>query len=139
MQWSYHLFSWLCYSLEIVLFLSTSLWILFCLHQTIFFSNPVCLLFSWASTSTVNILSIYSVVLSEASSMIYKDSSYSDNTSILCSWYWFVLLFVDYATCVLFLPMVKPSIIQVAWPLCTLLLQGEPGDTLWNVITLDLA
>ena len=79
----------------------------------IFLGNSACLLFFYISTGAVDISSVYSVLFSEASSIIYKNPSYSDNISILCSWFWLILLSVDYATHVLFLPTVKPSIIPV--------------------------
>ena len=82
--------------------------------ETMFLDNPIYSLFLFTGTSDVNILSIYSVVLSEASFVIYKSPSHSDNTSISCSQCWLILLSIDYATHILFLPIVKPSIILVA-------------------------
>ena len=48
--------------------------------RTIFFSNSAYPLF--CPTSAVNILSSFSIVYSKASSVICRDSSYSDNASI---------------------------------------------------------
>ena len=42
-------------------------------------------LFSYVDTGTIDILFVYSVVLSEALFMICKDPSHSDNISILLS------------------------------------------------------
>ena len=42
-------------------------------------------LFSYIGTGAVDISSVYSIILSEASFMICKNSSHSDNVFILCS------------------------------------------------------
>ena len=105
--------------------------------ETILLGNSVCLFCSYASV--IDILSVYSVLACEASLVIFQNPSYSDNTSISCSWCWYILLFIDYTTSIIYLLMIKTSIILVAWPLYTLLLQGEPSNALPNVTTLDLA
>ena len=95
--------------------------------------------FFCSCTSAIDILFIYSVFACEASLVIFKDPSHFDNAFILYSQCWSILLFMDYAIRFIYFPMIKLSIILVAWPLCILLLQGEFGDTLPNIITLDLA
>jgi len=105
-----------------------------------FLGTLSCLLFSCIGTGTVDILSIYSVVLSKTSSVIYKNLSLSDNTSISFSQCWLVLLFVDYTACVSFLPTVKLLIIFCRCTTSVLfLLQDESADALPNVTTLSLA
>jgi len=50
-----------------------------------FLGTLACLLFSYIGTSAVDISSVYSVILSEASFVICKDPSHSDNASISLS------------------------------------------------------
>jgi len=122
-------------SLNFVLFLSN--------HPgsgIMFLGTLVCPLFSCVNISAVDILSMYSVVFSEALFVIYKDPSFSDNVSISLSWYWLVLFLVDLTTCVLFLPMVKLSIVLCELTTSVLsFLQGELADALPNVMILSLA
>jgi len=75
------------------------------------FNNSACLFCIFAGS--VNISFVYSIVLSKAFSVIFNDPSCSNNASILYSWYWYILLSMVY--------------------------KGEPGNTLPNVMTLDLA
>jgi len=49
---------------------------------TMLLSTLVCLLLFYIGTDAVNILSVYSIILSEALFMICKDSSHSNNASI---------------------------------------------------------
>jgi len=53
--------------------------------RTILLGNSTCLLCMFPDATKM--LSVYSVVLSEASSIIFNDPSHSDNTFILCSQY----------------------------------------------------
>ena len=105
--------------------------------RTMLFSNSICSFCIFAGA--VDISFVYSVVFSKMFSVIFNDPSCSDNASILYSQCLFVLLSIVYATSILYLPMVKPSIVPVVWPLYTLFLQGEPSDTLPNVMILNLA
>ena len=50
-----------------------------------FLGTLACLLYFCAGTSAVDILSVYSVILPKASSVICKDTSCSNNISILLS------------------------------------------------------
>jgi len=75
------------------------------------FSNPAYSFYMFAGA--VKISFVYSVVFSKVSSMIFNNPSYSDNASILYSQCLSVLLSIVYATSVLYLPMVKPSIVLV--------------------------
>jgi len=87
------------------------------------------------------ILTFISIVLSEISSLvILNNPNCSDNTFILFSWCWFILLFVSYATSISYLSnSLKPYNIPVAWPQCTLLLQDEPDNALPNITIFSLA
>ena len=67
--------------------------------RTILLGTLTCTLFLF--TSAVDILSIYFVLTCQASSVIFKDPSHSDNISISSSQCWSVLLSVGYTTSII--------------------------------------
>jgi len=67
----------------------------------ILFSIPACLFYTVLDADDTDILSMYSVVSSKMSSLvIFNDLNLSDNTLILFSQCWSILLSVDYITSV---------------------------------------
>ena len=78
---------------------------------TMFLGTPACPLFPCVDTGAIDISSVYSIVLSETSFVICKNSSYSDNVSISLSWYQLIFVSCGLTTYILFFPIVKPSII----------------------------
>jgi len=77
------------------------------------FGNSVYSFYIFAGASTADILSVYSVILSKTSSVIFNNLSFPNSASISYSQYWSILLSMDYATSVLYLPMIDLSIIPV--------------------------
>ena len=55
--------------------------------KIILFDNSVCSFYIFAGASTADILSVYSVILSKTSSMIFNDLSFPNSTSISYSQY----------------------------------------------------
>ena len=81
---------------------------------TMLLGSSTCLFCIFSGTSAINISSVYSIVFSEMSSVIFNNPSLFNNASILYSQYWSVLLSMVYATSILYLPMVNLSVVSVA-------------------------
>ena len=73
--------------------------------RTILLDNSAYLFYITANISAIDMLSIYSAISSEASSLvIFNDLSHSDNISISCSQHLSVLLSMGYTTSILYFP-----------------------------------
>ena len=81
---------------------------------TMLLGSSTCLFCIFSSASAINISSVYSIVFSEMSSVIFNSPSLFNNASISYSQYWFVLLSMVYTTSILYLLIVNLSIVLVA-------------------------
>ena len=81
---------------------------------TMLLGSSTCLFCIFFGASAINISSVYSIVFSEMSSVIFNNPSLFNNTSISYSQYWSVLLSMVYTTSILYLLIVNLSIVPVA-------------------------